>query len=1304
MGHNVNTNNSKIETPAIDITKPSTPELVGPINKDKAFPAYQEGDMSLLITDYGNYDVSYIEQYGDEEIALHESGADESPSFFSLVLEILFGDEKEKAKADFSAKIDSMLETANDFVDMIKEKVDPTYYGNYSTIMLKKEAAAQIESQTAALDKSFVENDLKKLNEDLKSLGYTGEEITSIEQAKAVLEELVEERDNLMSFSIINRIGDQALDQQLEENYANGAQEAPKELTDDLELEADNYQDEAEKLQNQINKLNEVLGAYEYQQEQIEFTLTYAEYEKKIASDTSEEFMEYMQGIDDVTFCEELKAYGQEQYQNYVKVAGAEAKSYEEWIKGNEENIYYGYLDKKYMEWKIATYYSKENLRNEQALEFFDKSEVSTYNYIYTTVGEEAAEDYLEFMKEELNRRQGEKEAKEFLEELDGSNSDYLKTAGEGFGDGIEDYFTGIANWVIGDENLDVNDYKTMYILQAVQDNPKYKPFLDGVYSVAKTTGNMAVPVAVSFVSKTGGKVLSKFTASEKILSAATAINKLSQLSIGVSAGGNAYDQALEEGNDTVESLMFGAAVGSSELLLEKFLGGIPGISETNKGIVLSLASEYGEEYSQTFIETGLKCLLLKDEFKNIEMTELMKEANEAGIMGVFSAGIINGTTITIDSITYTVTDMNFIMSQDNPGAYFKSLLNAEVKGQSLEEILKATDPPMYEKYMAYKNNSVTIDTETVETLDVVENTPAEVPSDVEVENAKEEVKPNNIVENVGGPTDNNVDSKTSLNEAEKIYKDENLTIFEKIEQLRKCYIDNNYQNHFHDTNALNYIQRILDENPDYVHLMKIPSIQFLSSSDFFNFDRGRLAFEINGEIISWDEAERILDNGSISSVVNSLKKTKSSVLIDGLINSDNKVEYFENLSFIDQTNLLNHLNIENNLPFVLSLITNGNVTINQFSIDQINKIIDVATSNNYKYFLEKVFDGISEYDIAYVNDSSFVNKWFEKNNKTGKLYKLLPELKAEIYKKLSSENKELARKFNIFGTDIYKFVDFNELSNNELLYVLEDSKFLEDNKDLLVSKIGSLSEEQIKYLNENLEARAKKLLIENYNIEQLSYTKNDERVFQCIDFIENELPDLFEKTIGTKWKHKWSNNLLERIWFQSPTRFHYADGSKVAGYNSDKGSFISLEYKDIDTTASHEIIHDIARMSLLQTGFETEYKYRGINESVTEYINKLLYKDSIPKEQLAIKTASGYDLSVKRIDTMVNLGIIDKQELIDAYMSNDISFWENLTNNENEFDILTENFNKLSKRKGGAIEIDKFIFKKLLQKKIGGK
>lgn len=631
-----------------------------------------------------------------------------------------------------SDKVDSvfgnLLNTMDEFFVKLDENIFSyiVYEGKYLQLEIKKASKTNMQPALNDLNERFMKESLPELNAELKALGYEGKEITSYEEAVEVVERLVAQlsaqKDDKWYDGIISFLSSSSVERiKSTDAVASGQQPMTNETLHSLE-EAKAVQDttdalsEINKLQSQIDKLNEILAPYKYEQEQLEFMYAYSEYENLVAQDNMPLFEEYLSGIDEVTFQTELSEYSMAQYNVYLDNLPEKEMvlDYDAWYIENYMNIYAGYIDEKYSNWKIETYYSTENLTDKQALEFFDESEISTYNYIYETEGKLAAQEYLEFMSKELTRRSGQKKAQDYLATLDGSNSDYVNTSVNGFFEGLDSFGTGIVNWVIGDEELDEDDYEQMYILQELSTNETYKPFLEDVWKVSSSVGNMAIPVAVtvavSIVSRTAGAstagAFSTLSTSGKILKV---VSMAGQLSFGVSAGGNAYDQALEAGNGKFESVLYGIGIATSEMLLEKFLGGIPGLSNSNKNIITSMVSEAGEEWLQTYVETALSCAVLNDDFVNVDWGEKFKEANDAAIYGMLTAGIMNGGTMVIDGVVYTTRDLIFLLQEKNTPTYFKNLNSSELQGKMLEEVLETKDPEMYARYQQYITNNVDV-------------------------------------------------------------------------------------------------------------------------------------------------------------------------------------------------------------------------------------------------------------------------------------------------------------------------------------------------------------------------------------------------------------------------------------------------------------------------------------------------------------------------------------------------------------------------------------------------------------------
>ena len=256
------------------------------------------------------------------------------------------------------------------------------------------------------------------------------------------------------------------------------------------------------------------------------------------------------------------------------------------------------------------------------------EDEVGIYNYYLAKYGEEKANEYLQFMDDELNQREAGKIAKA----IDNTALEAVFS----FGAGLDQFASGIKNidnFIMGTEADPTT--ATQYTQGMLSENNK------GLWKVTNdfinTTGNMLPSILVGTV--TGG-----------IGGAAT---------MGVSAGGNAYSEMRKLGYDEWQSRGYAALVGASEAALSYFLGGISklggkvsgnavsklvskvdnAIARTAIKIGGSMASEGLEEGIQTALEPAFKALMTGEEFESAKWDEILY----SGLLGALSAGLLEG-------------------------------------------------------------------------------------------------------------------------------------------------------------------------------------------------------------------------------------------------------------------------------------------------------------------------------------------------------------------------------------------------------------------------------------------------------------------------------------------------------------------------------------------------------------------------------------------------------------------------------------------------------------------------------------
>lgn len=187
-----------------------------------------------------------------------------------------------------------------------------------------------------------------------------------------------------------------------------------------------------------------------------------------------------------------------------------------------------------------AEVYSKMNSRERQV-----------YNYIYATAGKDRAEEYKNGILDMLNARVGEDIYKN---DLKGQNTlDKTVTSyAESLSSGIQD-LANSGNMLLGIENrtaLNPSEYATQ-LMRSDDDNTALQKAL---YDLAASTGNM-----------TPGLVLSAVGAPPVIGSAV----------FGMSQAGNAYEEALRNGNTVSQASLYAEQQMIDEVATNYLLGGV---------------------------------------------------------------------------------------------------------------------------------------------------------------------------------------------------------------------------------------------------------------------------------------------------------------------------------------------------------------------------------------------------------------------------------------------------------------------------------------------------------------------------------------------------------------------------------------------------------------------------------------------------------------------------------------------------------------------------------------------------------
>ncbi len=265
-----------------------------------------------------------------------------------------------------------------------------------------------------------------------------------------------------------------------------------------------------------------------------------------------------------------------------------------------------------------------------------EESEIARYNYLYNTEGKDAADKYLEFLNDRLVQRQG--EAVAATKDTTFEKLAYAPMAGlDRFNTGIQQLFT--------EEAL-----PTSYVQYAGQKiREDISGFGGGVYDFIQTMSNMTPSILLSTAAAavTGG------------LGAAPAVTKLASTALGTgamagSAGGNAYQQKVQEGYDPESARNYAMLVGASEGALQYALGGIGKLGGIGGNVAKAIAGidnafvrfalQYGgkmaaegtEEALQEVLEPLFAVATLGEEYEGAKFEDIAYSF----LLGAASAGV----------------------------------------------------------------------------------------------------------------------------------------------------------------------------------------------------------------------------------------------------------------------------------------------------------------------------------------------------------------------------------------------------------------------------------------------------------------------------------------------------------------------------------------------------------------------------------------------------------------------------------------------------------------------------------------
>ena len=246
------------------------------------------------------------------------------------------------------------------------------------------------------------------------------------------------------------------------------------------------------------------------------------------------------------------------------------------------------------------------------------EQEVSIYDYLLGKGDDVGAQKYLEFLNEDLRRREGEAKAAE----IQNTENDLLrfgKTAVHGFNAGVDNALQGTVQFFRGEE---MPTSATQFASAALMEDMGTVGRL--AYSAVNTVGNMLPSIVIgSLTGGAGGAV-----------------------AMGVSSSGNAYKQALSEGYDKNDARAYSVLVGASEAALQYAIGGISKLGGVADDVLLEkalrmdkwykrmlatgaikLGSEITEEEVQLFLEPAIKSFIMNVPYDAPNFEEMLETA-----------------------------------------------------------------------------------------------------------------------------------------------------------------------------------------------------------------------------------------------------------------------------------------------------------------------------------------------------------------------------------------------------------------------------------------------------------------------------------------------------------------------------------------------------------------------------------------------------------------------------------------------------------------------------------------------------
>lgn len=267
---------------------------------------------------------------------------------------------------------------------------------------------------------------------------------------------------------------------------------------------------------------------------------------------------------------------------------------------------------------------------------YMTDDEVDIYNYLLAKEGKDSADRFLSDIQENLNARQGQNIA-EGMAEVENPVASFVNYTASALSGGVAQWISGVRQLFSNERQpASVNQYVDSY---AMEDLGTVGGTL---YQTGSNIGNMLPNIAIAMI--TGQPIAG-------------------DISMGISAAGNAYGQALLEGRNEGEARMYSTIVGAFEAGLQHALGGISKLSGaknlTSKiakkaaqidNAAVRIIAKYGssiggeivEEELQNLIEPLVQTIIFKEDYDAPTIEEIL----ETVVVTALSTGILESGSI----------------------------------------------------------------------------------------------------------------------------------------------------------------------------------------------------------------------------------------------------------------------------------------------------------------------------------------------------------------------------------------------------------------------------------------------------------------------------------------------------------------------------------------------------------------------------------------------------------------------------------------------------------------------------------